>query len=615
MEAPENKRQNNEENLTSSEIPLIDSSSEEGVNKKDSASVDEIPVLSGSLEQEKLGVDTTPQEESIDIDAILKQASEETPSKQEIVLESPPSEVAPVDSDDITALLSSIEKEKGELPPTGSKEELDIDAVLKQAESEASLDLPKTEPPLGEGILVEKPINSTEVHSEKSSSESLPESPSEVAVEKESIPAAVVPKKLFSTENPLKEFDISTDPHVIELRARMKEKVQEILKTFINFKTFSISFIVQMPQVILRRRKVKQGLRVFSEWIENERALIQATEDLVKKERLEKASIIFDQEMLILRKKGVLWIRQGWRKSFLILIWIVSLIMGLAFGLPSVARIYFPKALHKPVVTEIVLNENISTEEIKKDVGPTSYLLLSCEQSQMGKLGKIRVYDREGKEVAIFPANVNKMKKKVLTEVPAGELGVIIETGEYPIVGKLEIFPSQRRFIDLSKWTDIGARALVRIQSTPEGIPIVCNGGVIGKGFASVYFIAGIHKIWAALPNFPAQEQHLMVVDDRELDLVVTVNMGRFVFQCSDQIKKMHPQLKIYVNGSLILNWESYPLLFGYYTIKITDAGKTVMQQEINLAAADEVVFRVQRLEEGVLSGALVSKRNLLKSN
>ena len=106
-----------------------------------------------------------------------------------------------------------------------------------------------------------------------------------------------------------------------------------------------------------------------------------------------------------------------------------------------------------------------------------------------------------------------------------------------------------------------------------------------------------------------------MIVDDRELNFKVMVNMGRFVFEVPDRVKKIHPQLKVYVNGSLVLNWESHPVLFGYYTVKVMDMGRVIMQQEVNLEAADEAIFKIQRLEGGQLSSSLASKRNLLKSN
>ena len=542
------------------------------------------------------------------IEDLLKQVAAEE-SKPEVVVETKPEEKAAVESvsvvgEDIASILSSVEKEIPAVVAPASEGVTDIEALLKQVAAEESkaevMVETKTEEIAPSTISKGEEAGKTVYPIDGSEQSSLVKSE-----EKSSITQSI------ST----KEFDISTDPDVIEMRARMKEKVQEILKTFVNFKTFSLSFILQIPKVLVRRRKVKQGLRTFSDWIETETSRIEAIEDPIKKAVLVKSSIVFEQELLHVRRKGISWIRQGWRKSFLVGAWVISLIVGLSFGIPSVIRIYFPTPLRPAVSKEIALPEATLLEAPKKDLGARSYLLLSCEASEMGKLGKIRVYDREGKEVAVFPANVNTMKKKVLTEVPSGELGVIIETEEFPILGTLELAPNQRRFIDLSKWTDTEARALAHIESTPEGIPISCNGAWVGKGYATIYLIAGVHKIWASLPNFPAQEQQIMVIDDRDLELMVTVNMGRLIFKVSDQVKKMHPQLKIQVNGSPILNWDSYSLLFGYYTIKITDSGRTVLQQDLNLAAADEVVFKIQSLEGNQLSASVISKRNLLKGD
>ncbi len=581
-----------------------------------SAEVDIASILS-SVEKEIPAVVATTSEGETDIEALLKQVAAEE-SKAATVVETKPEAKASVESVpsaevDIASILSSVEKEVPAVAANASAEATDIEALLKQVTAEEPKAEAVVEPKPEEKAVVETATSGAHASSTPSKEE---ETGKTVHSTSGSEPSSLVKNEEKSSvvhSICTKEFDISTDPDVIEMRARMKEKVQEILKTFVNFKTFSLSFILQIPKVLLRRRKVKQGLRAFSDWIETETIRIQAIEDPIKKAVLIKSSIVFDQELLHVRKKGISWIRQGWRKSFLVGAWIISLIVGLSFGIPSVIRIYFPSPLRPAVSKEIALPEVTLPEVAKKELGRRSYLLLSCEESEMGKLGKIRVYDREGKEVAVFPANVNTMKKKVLTEVPSGELGVIIETEEFPILGTVELSPNQRRFIDLSKWTDVEARALARIESTPEGIPIACNGAWVGKGYATVYLIAGVHKIWAALPNFPAQEQQIMVIDDRDLELKVTVNMGRLIFKVSDQIKKMHPQLKIQVNGSLISNWDSYSLLFGYYTIKITDSGRTILQQDLNLAAADEVIFKIQDLEGSQLSASVISKRNLLK--
>ena len=580
---------------------------------------EDIASILSSVEKEAPAVAAIASEGETDIEALLKQVAAEEP-KVEAVVEAKPEEKAAVESvtavgEDIASILSSVEKEVPAVAATASEGETDIEALLKQVAAEEPKVEAVVETKPEEKAVVEKATSGEVASTNTSKEEEAGKTVYPIAGSEQSSLVKNEEQSSIVQSISTKEFDISTDPDVIEMRARMKEKVQEILKTYVNFKTFSLSFILQMPKVFGRRRKVKQGLRTFSDWIETEINRIQAIEDPIKKAVLVKSSIVFDQELLHVRKKGVSWIRQGWRKSFLVGAWAISLIVGLSFGIPSVIRIYFPTPLRPAVSKEIALPEVILPEAPKKELGARSYLLLSCEESEMGKLGKIRVYDREGKAVAVFPANVNTMKKKVLTEVPSGELGVIIETEEFPILGTVELSPNQRRFIDLSKWTDVGARALARIESTPEGIPIACNGAWVGKGYATVYLIAGVHKIWAALPNFPAQEQQIMVIDDRDLELMVTVNMGRLIFNVSDQIKKMHPQLKIQVNGSPILNWGSYSLLFGYYTIKITDSGRTVLQQDLNLAAADEVVFKIQALEGNQLSASVISKRNLLKGD
>ena len=610
------------------------------------ASTDIASILS-SVEKENTVVAPEPIEVPMDIEALLKQvAAEESksePAVAEKVEEKPPVESASVASTDIASILSSVEKESTAVAPEPVEAPMDIEALLKQVAAEE----PKSEPAVAEEVKEKPPVESASVAStdiasilssvEKESPVAAPESvkitqdvetlPKQILTEEskvEGTEGVKIPKKESSVISSLKvtkEFDISTDPDVVEMKNRTKEKGEELLKSFVSYKTFSFSFILQIPKVVLRRRKVKQVVRDYLQWVEEEKLKIIAIEDPIKKEVLEKASIVFDQEMSILRRRGMSWMRQGWRKSFLIITWIVAFIVALAIGIPSLMRMYFSTPLRPAVMKEmkgvegVEAAETASTEASKKDQGPVSYLLLSCEESEIGKLGRIRVYDREGVEVANFPAKINPMKKRLLIQVPAGELGVIIETEGFPIVGVLELSPNQRRFIDLSKWTDPGARATVNIESTPEGIPIICDGAWVGKGFATFYLISGIHKIWASLPNFPPQEQQIMIVDDRELNFKVMVNMGRFVFEVPDRVKKIHPQLKVYVNGSLVLNWESHPVLFGYYTVKVMDMGRVIMQQEVNLEAADEAIFKIQRLEGGQLSSSLASKRNLLKSN
>ncbi|MES2309004.1 MAG: hypothetical protein V4507_09100 [Verrucomicrobiota bacterium] len=591
----------------------------------------EVPTkIPETLEKKETPADSS---SDLDIEAILKEAQgAETPSTSVHVTESVQK---PIDSE--TSLSS----------------DLDVEALLKQVQNESPAPSSNvTEPPVVASTddKVEPPSQtsadpvSTHVTPKPESLSSL-EQASETAinalapevketpgheplstphhahesVEKiaETIPVSAsthpVTKSITQTlDKGSKEFDISTDPDVVAMKGRMKEKIQNLLKTFVNYKTFSVAFILQIPKVVTRRRKAKLAIREFSEWIESEKAQIQKIEDPIKKSVLEKGSIVFEHEMLQLRRKGVNWVQQGWKKSALILIWLASLFIGLSVGVPSLVRTYIRKPLQKVEVKEIEGAENIPVEAVKKPQGPSSYLLLSCEDSQMGRLGRIRVYDREGKELANFPPILNPMKKKLLTQIPSGECGVIIETGEYPIVGSLELTPNQRRFIDLSKWTDSAARALVEIQSTPDGIPIVCNGAWVGKGFAKVYLIAGVHRIWAALPNFPAQEQHIMIVDDRELTIGVNINMGRFVFKIADNIKKLHPQFKIMVNGSIVSDLDSHAVLSGYHSVKIMDAGRVVTQQEVKLDAAEEATFQIQQLEDGQLSAALASKHNLL---
>jgi hypothetical protein len=518
-------------------------------------------------------------EGDLDIDALLKQVQNETPPSSEV--EGAGGGVASAEKEEASS--------KNETESASVSHE-DLASILGQVQPVVMQEVAPPVTVAGTSKASEKPVEETDKNV----------TPPD--------PKASITQSLEKG----KEFDISTDPDVVAMKGRMKEKIQDLLKTFVTYKTFSVAFIIQIPKVISRRRKAKLVIREFSDWIEAEKSKIQKVEDPLKRGILEKGSIAFDQEMQQLRKKGMNWVGQGWRKSFLLLAWMASVVVAFSVGIPSLVRMYVRKPIQKVEVKEMQGAENLPVEEQKKAQGPSSYLLLSCDQSQMGKLGRIRVYDRDGKELANFPPNLNPMKKKILTQIPSGECGVIIETGEYPVVGSLELTPNQRRFIDLSKWTDPAARALIEIQSTPEGIPIICNGAWIGKGFAKVYLIAGVHKIWASLPNFPAQEQHIMVVDDREQTIGVNINMGRFIFKVSEAVKKSNPQLKVMVNGSLVSDLNSHAVLSGYHLVKVMDAGRIIAQQEVKLDAAEEATFQVQRLDDGQLSAAMVSKKSLL---
>lgn len=653
METPSDSSKKGEEGVTTNPPEKTLASepvTQEGVQ-------DQISQLVGAIEPQSVSdpvslPEITPKTEPStqdDISSLLQ--SIETPKGEESVASASPavsesaSEEGASNQDDISALLQSID-------PTKVEEKPEAPAPATQAEASTQDDissiLQSIEPPKGEETVVSASQAVSEIASEggASSQEDISALLQSVELQKtdevtSSVPESVMsdggaePKEEVKTstsseevissvtapslvkEKPKSEFDVSNDPDVLELKARLKEKSLEVATLFVKYKTFSLSFIKQLPSIAKRRKKLRLGLRDFSDWIEKERQKIQKIEDPSKKMILEKASVIFEQELHAVANKGKKWVRDGWSKAVLVILWMVLCVVAFGVGIPSLYKTYSKKILKPVVVQEIPVPDSLEAEPSDQtdphEKVSQGYLLLSCQSSQVGVFGTIRVFDKEGNQVASFPHVLNPLKRKSLTPVPSGELGVVIQTEEESIVGTIELNPNQRRYIDLSRWTDPSSRAIVKIQTSPEGLPILCNGVPLGKSFSRVYLIAGSHKVWAGIPNFPTQDVSLIVADDQEQSVTVAVSMGRFLFKIAPEISKTNRNLKVFVNAVLVTNLNSYPVLSGHHLVKIMDSGRVILEQRVDLEPAEEVTFLVSKLEDGQLGAALISKKSALR--
>lgn len=559
-------------------------------------------VSSGSPVDSSPGVPSEPS-----IEDILKQVGEEI---KEDVVQKPLDEMVPSKSQEpsIEEILKQVESDKKK----ETSAETSIEDILKQVEQESK------EIPVSSDEKV-SPITPQEIPLSGEGDTTLPIVP----LENEILPAPGDPSVLESTSHKMisssqdkerPDFDVSRDPGVIDLKTRMKEKSTEVTADFLCYKTFSVSFIRRIPQILKRRKKVRSALREYSEWVEKERLRIHKIEDLHQRVTLEKASVILDQEGHWIASKGKQWIYEGRRKALLIILWFVSVVLGLGFGIPSLTKIYFRKMLKPAVVQEVPISETVEVEPAeKKSNVPKAFLLLSCESSQVGVLGALRVFDREGKQVASFPHVINHLKKKKLVEVPSGELAIKIETSDYPIIGMIEMTPGKRRFIDVSRWTDPAARAILNIQTSPDDVAIICNGVPLGRGYSRVYLISGSHRVWASIPNFPPQEVGVIIADDQEQSVTVTISMGRFIFHIPQEISRSNRNIRVFVDSVLVTNLQSYPVLSGHHIVKIMESGRVILEQQVELNAAEEVVFAVQRLDDGQLSASLISKKSAIR--
>ncbi len=380
---------------------------------------------------------------------------------------------------------------------------------------------------------------------------------------------------------------------------KSREALLRLQEIFVTYRTFSWSFLKELGTIPRRRRRAREALHVYWNWMQQEKANALALPDGEVKSSLLQLIEMVEHQFPSLRNDARAWVGDGWRKTILLVLAVVSVAVGFGVGIPAtlpVVQTYLSHAAPPPVsVPEVAVEP-----EVPPVTQDTAYLLLSCERSSFGRVKRIRVFSSEGKEIAEFPPQISKVKRPSLTVIPAGECGVSLETAQGQIVGSLSLAVGQKRYIDLSKWTESGATAPVKVTSNPSGKEILCDGVMMGKAPLIARVVLGIHRLRIFIPGFPPEEQTVMVSDDEGQKVALSVTVAKLVIQLPEQEPSRN--IRVFVNGSIVSSPQSHVVLSGQQLVAIYDGDLLIGQQHVTVEAGEEARMKIVPMSGGGLA-------------